>query len=328
MFLFEPHVTIAVAVSGGSDSMALLHLLHSVLSRSSQPPPARGGEALVAVTVEHGLRAESLTEAKAVGTWCKQHNIEHHILPWTGTKPKTAVHEAARAARYELLENFCRQHHILHLATAHHADDQAETILQRIAKASGPHGLSGMAEHSFTPQLHLWRPLLHVRKSELVNYCEVHKIPCARDPSNENEKYARGRLRGAAEVLAAEGLTVENLGRLAQKQREMVRVLESEAVRFLATHAKLIPVTRAEISMDSFRAAPVAVQQTALEYVLKLVGQHHAPIRYDNLASLCAALSVSEFRAKTLGYCRIASKRISKQDFILITPENAATRKA
>jgi len=312
--LFESHVTIAVATSGGPDSMALLHLLYKATPK------------VVALTVEHGLRAESLAEAKTVGDWCKKHKIEHHILSWCGAKPKTAVHEAARAARYELLENFCRENNILHLTTAHHADDQAETILQRIAKASGPHGLSGVAEHSFTPHLHLWRPLLNVRKLELVEYCEANRIPFACDPSNENQTYARGRLRGAADVLAAEGLTVENLGRLAQKQKEIVSVLENETARFLAAHAKIIPRARAEISADAFCAAPAAVQQTALEYILKLVSQHQAPIRYDNLASLCAALFTPMFRAKTLGHCCISPKRISKQDFIVITPEKATSK--
>jgi len=314
MPFFEPKAKIAVATSGGPDSMALLHLLsHAVPSKKN----------VVALTIEHGLRTNSLAEAKAVGTWCKKHKIEHHILPWLGAKPKTAVHEAARAARYELLEIFCRQHAILHLATAHHADDQAETILQRIAKASGPHGLSGMVEHFFMPHLHLWRPLLDVRKSELLEYCEVNKIPFARDPSNENEKYARGRLRGVVDVLAAEGLTVENLNRLAQKQKEVVSVLENETARFLAAHAKIVPCTRAEISANAFRASPAAVQQTVLEYILKLVSQHHAPIRYDSLASLCAALSTPMFCTKTLGHCCISLKRISKQDFILITPEQS-----
>jgi len=111
--MFENNAAIAVAASGGPDSMALLHLLH----RFAQ---------VVAVTVDHGLRAESAAEAKTVAAWCKQHNILHHILPWQGTKPKTGIHEAGRAVRYELLENFCRKNYILHLATAHYSRSPAE----------------------------------------------------------------------------------------------------------------------------------------------------------------------------------------------------------
>lgn len=300
---------VAVAVSGGPDSMALLHLLHSLTKD------------IVAVTVEHGLRAESLNEAFAVGAWCKKNKIKHHVLEWQGKKPKTAVHEAARAARYELLENFCRAHHILHLATAHHADDNAETILQRIAKASGPAGLCGMAAHSFTPHLHLWRPLLHHPKKDLVAYCHHFNIPYARDASNENPKYARGRLRGAAEVLSGEGLTPDNLNLFAAKQREIIQLLEAEGVKFLAQHARLIPGVRAEISADAFAAQPAVIQRIVMDYILKLVSGRDAPIRYDSLTALCAAMAAQGFRAKTLGHCRIAPKRIQKKDFIIISPE-------
>lgn len=308
---FENNAVIAVAVSGGPDSMALLHLLHSIAPR------------VIALTVEHGLRTESLAEARAVGAWCKKNKIEHHILPWRGEKPKTGVHEAARMARYALLQNWCRSHHILHLATAHHADDQAETILQRIAKASGPVGLSGMAEHGFTPHLHLLRPLLAERKSELVAYCDEHRLPFARDPSNDNPKYARGRLRGARDALAAEGLTTENLSLLAQKQRTAQAALEAHAAKFLAMHARLFPGTRAEISAPDFSMQTAALQHIIIEYLLKLTGSHASPIRYDSLATLCAALAAPGFCARTLGHCRIALKRIHKKDFIIITPECA-----
>lgn len=315
---------IAVAVSGGPDSMALLHLLHA----AKNPPLAGGstsrrdvgeGVKIVAVTVDHGLRAESLDEARAVAAWCKKHKIEHHILTWQGERPKTGVHEAARAARYELLENFCRKHGILHLAIAHHADDNAETILQRIAKASGPQGLAGMAEHAFTSHLHLWRPLLSHTKKELVDYCEHFKIPFVRDPSNENPKYARGRLRGAARILAAEGMTAQNLNLLAQKQYEVVKLWDHETARFLASNARLCPPEGATIDAGAFVAAPVAVQRMALDYVLKLVSGQDAPIRYERLSALCAALAAKNFRAKTLGHCKIAFK----QKCVILVPEKS-----
>ena len=289
--------------------MALLHLLHSVAPR------------VVAITVEHGLRTESLAEAKAVGAWCKKHKIEHHILRWRDAKPKTKVEELARDARYALLSDFCRERHILHLATAHHADDQAETILQRIAKASGPAGLSGISEHHFTDHLHIWRPLLAHTKSELVAYCEHFKIPVAHDPSNENPKYARGRLRGAVDVLAAEGLTTANLNLLARKQRDVQSALEQQSARFLARHTRWIPHERAEMSADAFTAAPAAVQHSVMDEILKSISGQWTPIRHESLANLCDALNRHGFRPKTLGHCRVAIKRIQKQSVIVITPE-------
>jgi tRNA(Ile)-lysidine synthase len=309
MFPFEINASIAVAVSGGPDSMALLHLLRAQTKN------------ILAITIEHGLREESAAEAKAVAAWCKQHKIEHHLLRWRGAKPKTGLHEAARAARYELLEKFCRQHKVLHLATAHHANDQAETILQRIAKASGPAGLSGIAEHSYLPHLHLWRPLLSHPKADLVKYCEIFNIPFARDASNENQKYARGRLRSASDVLAAEGLTAANLGLLAAKQREVSHALEMQTAEFLASHAGLFPTERAEINAAVFHALPQVIQQMAMDHALKLTSGNPSPIRYDSIARLCAALVLPNFRAKTLGHCRIQMKRTPKQSSLIITPE-------
>ena len=311
--MFENNPVIAVATSGGPDSMALLDMMRQIV------PRAKGR--VVALTVDHGLRAESATEAETVAAWCKKNRIAHVTLAWQGAKPQTGVHETARTARYELLENFCRSHHILHLATAHHADDQAETILQRIAKASGPAGLSGIAEHSFTQYLHVWRPLLSMSKSELVDYCTRNKIPFASDPSNDNPKYARGRLRRASDVLAAEGLQPATLALLAKKQRAVTTALEIQAAKFLANHARLLPGKRAEIAAAEFSAESVVIQRVALDYVLKLIGQHSTPIRYDSLNTLCAALSAPPLRARTLAHCRIAPKKIAKKNSILITPE-------
>lgn len=309
--MFEKNAMIAVAVSGGPDSMALLHLLRSITKN------------ITALTIDHGLRAESVAEASAVAAWCKKQKIEHHILKWRGKKPESKLHETARIARYELLQEFCRKHHILHLALAHHADDQAETVLQRIAKASGPQGLAAMQIHGFLPHLHLWRPLLTHPKSELVAYCEQYKIPFARDPSNENPKYARSRLRGAKGALSAEGMTTQNLNLFAQKQRAAAQALLDQAAQFLALHADLYPGERAVISHDKFHLLPQATAQFVMDYVLKLISGADAPIRHESFANLYAAISGTEFRAKTLGKCRIQMKKIRRNPYLLVTPEAA-----
>lgn len=308
--MFEKNAMIAVAVSGGPDSMALLHLLRSVTKN------------IIALTVDHGLRLESADEAAQVAAWCKKQKIEHHILNWRGAKPKTGLHETARVARYELLQNWCLKNNILHLATAHHADDNAETILQRISKASGPVGLAGIAEHVFLPHLHLWRPLLAHPKSDLIQYCKMLDIPFITDPSNEHSKFARGRLRGAADVLAAEGLTSQNLNLLAQKQRAAVMALEDQAAEFLAHHADMIPDAMM-IAQDAWQSAPAAVQQMAMDYILKQISGIDSPIRYESLQNLCKAVGTDDFRAKTLGHCRIMRKKFRKTVQILITPEAA-----
>ena len=134
---FERPPALAVAVSGGADSMALTLL-------AADWAAARRGS-IVALTVDHRLRNESRAEAKQVAAWLAARGIEHKILAWTGEKPSSDVQAAAREKRYELLEDWCRRQGILHLLVAHNLDDQAETFLLRLGRGSGLYGLSGMA---------------------------------------------------------------------------------------------------------------------------------------------------------------------------------------
>jgi tRNA(Ile)-lysidine synthase len=134
---FEARPVLAVAVSGGPDSLALV-LLAEKWARQ------RGGQAW-ALTVDHGLRPESAAEARRVAFWLAARSIAHQILVWTGDKPASGIQEAARDARYRLLAEWCRTHGCLHLVAAHHREDQVETHLIRRRAGSGPDGLAGMS---------------------------------------------------------------------------------------------------------------------------------------------------------------------------------------
>ena len=142
---FEPAPLLAVGVSGGADSLALV-LLADRWAR------ARRGSVL-ALTVDHALRDGSAAEAAQVGHWLAARGIAHEVLRWDGPKPATAIQETARAARYRLLGQRCAGTGILHLLLAHHRDDQAETVLLRRAQGSGRDGLAGMAAIRETDQL-------------------------------------------------------------------------------------------------------------------------------------------------------------------------------
>ena len=133
---FEPRPFLALAVSGGSDSMALALLAQRWARR-------RKGRC-VALIVDHGLRAESAREARLVGRRLRALGLPHRILRWTGSKPASGIQAAARSARYDLLTGWCRRHGALHLLTAHQADDQAETVALRLAHRSGEAGLASM----------------------------------------------------------------------------------------------------------------------------------------------------------------------------------------
>ncbi|WP_164118729.1 tRNA lysidine(34) synthetase TilS [Sphingorhabdus sp. Alg239-R122] len=176
---------LGIAVSGGPDSMALLALGHHVW-------PGR----IRAATVDHGLRSESADEAAMVADYCAAQNIPHNVLhparPITGN-----LQSGARAARYALLNDWAAQNECLWIATAHHSDDQLETLLLRLARGAGLDGLSGVRAINGN----IVRPLLDFRKAELLEYCAVHAIPHVHDPSNANIDFDRVRMRHALESL-------------------------------------------------------------------------------------------------------------------------------
>jgi tRNA(Ile)-lysidine synthase len=226
---------LVLAVSGGPDSTALLWLAARWRDGSKQPPR------LVAVTIDHGLRKESAGEAKAVARLAKKLNVEHVTLRWTGRKPKTGIQEAARNARYRLLSQEAHRQNAMHILTAHTQDDQAETVLFRLARGSGLSGLVGMRWLDGVPvagarPAHLIRPLLDMPKARLIATLQAAKIPYVTDPSNADPRFTRPRLRTLMPLLAAEGLTAERLRRLASRAERIEEAL------FVALNAAQIAV--------------------------------------------------------------------------------------
>ncbi len=176
---------VAVAVSGGPDSMALLWL-------AARAFPGR----VQALTVDHRLRPESAAEAAMVAAQCARLGVPHATLIWEGRKPHTALPAAARTVRYRLMRDWCAAHAVPFLLTAHHADDQAETLLMRLARAAGTQGLAGIAAaRPLGRGVTLLRPLLHARKADLVLLCAEHALPTADDPTNRDPAYARTAAR-------------------------------------------------------------------------------------------------------------------------------------
>jgi tRNA(Ile)-lysidine synthase len=185
--------TLLVAVSGGSDSMALLHLLKHTLDQ--QP---REGVILRAATVDHGLRVASAGEARQVQGWCRALGIDHETLRWEGGKPKSGLQAAARDARYRLLGEAATRHEALAILTGHTLDDQIETVAMRSARARQPKapGLSGMAGAVFYGRRHwILRPLLGSSREELRHWLVENSIAWLEDPSNDDDAFERVRLR-------------------------------------------------------------------------------------------------------------------------------------
>ncbi|BCB18525.1 tRNA lysidine(34) synthetase TilS [Bosea sp. ANAM02] len=210
-----------VAVSGGPDSVALLALLADWARMPNRP-------SLHAATVDHGLRPESAEEAAAVAAICAKLGVGHATLRWEGLKPASRVQAEARRARYALLANEARRLGGATLVTAHTLDDQAETLLMRLAHGSGPSGLAGMRARSEVNGITLVRPLLGLSKARLVATAEARGLPFIHDPSNGDRRFERVRWREAMPVLAEQGLTAERLGHLAER---MARLNEAAAHR-------------------------------------------------------------------------------------------------
>lgn len=300
MKITPPNKTdIAVALSGGPDSMALCHLL-SVSS---------GGTRVHALTVDHGLRSESGDEARQVAAWVKDWpNVTHHILTWTGAKPETRIMETARVARYDLMAEYCRDHGVSDLYLAHHRDDQAETFLIRLAKGSGLDGLAGMSAKQDRGGLTLHRPLLGVPKADIMAYCAEHGVPYVADPSNEKTDYLRPRLRAARDVLAAEGLTNERLAATAARLARARTALDFYTDQFWREKAR-VSETRIDVPVASLSEQPLDI---AVRVMLRALSHFrpaadYAP-RLERVEALVADILSGAFRGATLGGCRFALK--------------------
>jgi tRNA(Ile)-lysidine synthase len=295
---FEPNPVVAVAVSGGADSMALTLL-------AAQWASARKGRA-IALTVDHGLRPESGPEARSVGRWLRARGIAHRILTWTGPKPRTGIQAAAREARYRLLRGWCRRHHVLHVLVAHTIEDQAETFLLRLERGSGVDGLAGMPAVTEGPQLRLLRPLLTVPKARLIATLRARHQEWIEDPSNRDESFARVRIRAMLSGPAATASGRRHISAAARAMGAARSANEQAVAECLTRAASPHPAGYIELDAGALSAAPPHVAARALTRCLMAVsGAQYAP-RGEKLARLLGdVMGRNAFRARTLGGCRI-----------------------
>jgi tRNA(Ile)-lysidine synthase len=210
---------LGLAVSGGGDSMAMLALTHGWARVM--------GVTLRVVTVDHGLRPEAATEAAMVAEECRALGHGHDILRWhwDGTGNLQA---AARDARRDLIGEW--RGDLAHVLFAHTRDDQAETVLMRLLRGSGVEGLAGMAARHHVPDARggwwLMRPLLDETRADLRHYADTLRLPCVDDPSNEDPRYDRVRMR---QTMAALGLDAAALARTAGRMARAAEALQARA---------------------------------------------------------------------------------------------------
>ncbi len=292
-FTDAPQRRIGIAVSGGGDSVALMHILARGLAD-------RADFHLFAATVDHGLRAEAADEARAVAALAGRLGIAHDVLEWRGWDGAGNLQARARAARYALLTEWARRRGIEVLALGHTADDQAETVLMRLARASGVTGLAAMAPERRQDGLILRRPLLGLRRAELRDYLRRNDVPWAEDPGNEDTAFDRIRARRALEDLAALGITVEALTKVAQNMRAAREALEWHA---LDVARELVRVDGGDLLFDlpGLSDLPDETARLLLVRAVQWIGGREYPPRSRPVAAALAAARAGE--AATLAGC-------------------------
>lgn len=275
---------LVLAVSGGPDSIALMWLAARWRRTLTHGPR------LIAVTVDHGLRAEAAREAREVKRQARTLDLPHRTLRWTGAKPKSGLPAAARAARYRLLAQAARSSGATHILTAHTRDDQAETLLMRLLRGSGVAGLAAMARETERDGVVLVRPLLQVSKSQLVATLKKAKLGFADDPTNRDPHFTRPRLRALMPALAAEGGDAHNLARLAARiarANTAVEVLVDGAERYLALRDRDAP--RAGFDANAFATMPEEIRLRLLKRAIDRVG-HEGPAELGKVETLLSVL--------------------------------------
>jgi tRNA(Ile)-lysidine synthase len=298
---FDSPPRIAVATSGGPDSLALALLSH-------QWAKSHGGEA-IALTVDHRLREGSSAEAHQVGIWLKRRGMEHHTLPWERTEekdaPRTAIQARARKARYRLLSQWCADHGVKHLLTAHHMQDQVETFMIRLAKGSGLKGLTSIQGVVSTDFGRILRPFLTLDPSRLKATLDQFNQPFISDPSNENTTFTRVRWRQLLPLLALEGLTTQPLRQTLDRLTHAQRLVDQYTSTLLQQHALLSLHGYATLKKEALQESPEAFEEM-LKRILATIGTRAYPVQRKALHR--AIEMMISGNSLTLGGCQILRK--------------------
>ena len=302
-FCYERGVRrIALAVSGGADSMCMAHFLCTHRENLDL-------ETVFSVTIDHGIRGNSEQEARDVQRACAEFpGLEAHIIKIDKEIGSSRIQEKARQARYDQLKIFCEEKGCQALLTAHHLDDQAETFLFRLSSGSGLDGLAGIEKfRELNEKIILCRPFLDIPKRKLIEYCKTRNVFYVTDPSNDTDKYSRGRLRSSWDVLEREGLTSSRLGVTSSRLARAREALEEISRQHYGdTKIDDLPA-RKVFDFEALSALPQEIRLRILKRAFrKLVPENHYGPRMEQLEQLERRLfEGKDLKTRSLGHCLI-----------------------
>ncbi|MBE6451986.1 MAG: tRNA lysidine(34) synthetase TilS [Alphaproteobacteria bacterium] len=292
---------IAVGVSGGADSLALVLRLKEL------------GINVVALSVDHGLRPSSNKEAQYVAELMAKFGIEHHILEWKGDKPQTGIEAAARKARYELLCSWCKVNDVQYLAVGHHRRDQAETFLLRLQRGSGLSGLCGMADITVQNGINIIRPQLDDDPEELRNYLLEKNIKWVEDESNQSDDFLRVKIRKFLPELEDKiAISEKRLADTAKVLRLTREYLDFEVAKVLKNQVRKWSDVVYSLSFNNLETWHSEISYRVLAEILREVGKKDYAPEADEIIRLISALKKDDFKGCTLNGCEIfiAQKRL------------------
>jgi tRNA(Ile)-lysidine synthase len=290
---------LALAVSGGSDSTALM-----VLAAEWKGPVK-----FSVVCIDHGLRRDSGREAREVVKRAKALGLQAQALKWKDGRPRTGLQAKAREARYRLLAEWCAKHDAEGVVTAHTLDDQAETLLMRLARGSGLDGLSAMGSETEIFGARVFRPLLGISRRRLKEFLSARSELYFEDPSNDNPAFERIRIRQAGKQLSKLGLTAEVLAQSAKRLKRAREALE-RAASDLARRAVIFqPQGHAIAELESLMGAPEEVRLRVLQRMIDRIGGGSRGPELREIEELDQWLKSGPGLGRTLGGCRVQKRK-------------------
>lgn len=303
----------AVAVSGGSDSLALMLLLRDWAKEARLPPP-------VVLCVDHALRPESAGEARKVVRWAKDAGLRAHILVRKGKVPRAGIEAAAREARYRLMGEWAEQNGVKAVYVGHTRDDQAETFLLRLARGSGVDGLAAMRPVAAYPakefkRLALVRPLLAFRREVLQDYLGARNQAWFDDPMNTDPRFARVRIRNAWPALEGMGLSKDRVADAASHLARARAALDAVSAAVLARACRF-DGPEALLDPAALSGAPRELGLRTLAAVLMRVSENPYRPRFERLQRLFDEIGTGTLGAgRTLHGCRIGPAPVARALF-------------